>query len=840
MRSKLFISLLAVVSFVSSGCIHTESTTTQQQRHVSSVVADLTQPWAFDPGPDPNSDMGKELIDIVASQPYMPGISKEMTGDQKFRPAFGPTLWRMIQAPNSIKILFIGQDGTHIAEAAGRTATAGFGGRAQDMAAHFGVENSAAFMNTFAFTIKGQYAGYKAPLISEDNGQKKVDFNNTIADNGIWLMAQDLNSPMVKWRNKLIDWIMRNNKDSLRMVVLFGGPAKDSIGTFITAHGGQVGAKYTADDLANKKIKVPVFMAQNTGGNTEMPVPLDKNDKDMYATMGYNIPYDDLTLDPSKEKDPTRKAAIQKKIDDANAMLKKAQDDLNQNIDKWYPQLAISNGGVGKSGIVNPAQISGYDLSNIVINGKKTISMKGLKLSDGSTIQNDVVVAEFPHPTSLSSNIATAAQKVERALVPLKNFTKQTGWMIEEDPGHSPSKYRQGQPYVYGRADIGPAFYDFGTPKNRMVSVSSAYRMPGQPNIVVIGTRDKANFDKNQLAAATNAKPAAGISPQEMFSARPRLATDRNIYDRGPSEEMAKLMKENINMDVIGKMKDGKSADPSCKNPEPAGQFNIKTHPLCVGDFAYYRGTFDNPKVLILADPDGVDDMFTSRALTGTRGQYLQGLMDDMGIADQYLVLKTVPFGMDGATDQEWSVVLGQTNAYREKVIQAILASGKVKLVIADGKYAAQEIARINVKVPHVAINRSGTDNNSGIKEAVSDIVKTGAVPNFTAKLQMSNIPRSHLGFFSRVWEGTSGTRVFDAASPSEKGTAFAIVVPSWVYTQQNVVQSPEERQGIDALKNVIQQDNLPREDEKFQDFLQRGGGHDGEYIVFPAQEHVA
>ena len=155
MKQSLLIVLISGAIFVWTGCSHTDHKAVST-RTVSSVQ-DVTSPWSYDAGPAPETPMGKELIDIVAAQPYMPGISKELTGDQKFRPAFGPTLWRMLQNPNSIKILFIGQDGTHIAEAAGRTATAGFGGRAQDMAAHFGVETSAAFMNAFAYTIKGQY-----------------------------------------------------------------------------------------------------------------------------------------------------------------------------------------------------------------------------------------------------------------------------------------------------------------------------------------------------------------------------------------------------------------------------------------------------------------------------------------------------------------------------------------------------------------------------------------------------------------------------------------------------------------------------------------------------------
>ena len=82
--------------------------------------------------------MGKDLIDLTANIPNMPEISNQVMADQKFRPAFGPVPWRMLQDTNKVKILFIGQDATHIAEAAGRPATAGFGGRAQDLAASLG------------------------------------------------------------------------------------------------------------------------------------------------------------------------------------------------------------------------------------------------------------------------------------------------------------------------------------------------------------------------------------------------------------------------------------------------------------------------------------------------------------------------------------------------------------------------------------------------------------------------------------------------------------------------------------------------------------------------------
>ncbi len=810
MKKTLIISIVTGFVFIWSGCTHLENRTPSAARTVSSNQQDFTAPWSYDAGPAPETPMGKELVDIVATQPNMPGISKELTGDQKFRPAFGPTLWRMLQQPNSIKILFIGQDGTHIAEAAGRTATAGFGGRAQDMAAHFGVETSAAFMNAFAFTIKGQYSGYGAPVITEVNGVKKVSFDSVV-DNGTWMMAQDQNSPMVKWRNSLIDWIIRNNKDSLRLVVLFGGSAQDAIGTFIESRGGKVGARFTTEELSTKKVKVPVFRSQSAGGNKELPIAVTRDEKDVFKVLGMDVPYGDLGLKPG---DP--------KLVAAEAKLKDAQKALADNIDKIYPNLAISNSGAGKSGIIHPAQIGGYDLAKIFVNDKKTISLKGLKLSDGSVLSNDVLVAEFPHPTSLSASPGTASAKVEKSLVLLKPYAK-AGWEIEADKGMT-SKFAKEQPYVYGRADIGPAFYDFGTPANRMVSVSSASRMPGQPNIVVIGTRDRPAFDKARITAATNAMPAPGISPEELFSARPRTIQNRYVYDMGPGEKMAKIMKENLNVALIGKMKNGKDASAACKDPEAASNFNIKTHPLCVGDFGHYRGTFDQPKIVILADPDGVDDILTSRALTGTRGQFIHGLMQDIGVNDKYLVLKTVPFGMDGATDEEWNTVLGQTSAYRQKVLEAVIATGKVELIIADGKYAAQEMAKMKLAVPQVAIKRVGTENNSGIKEVATDINKLKKFNNFTAKGVMANIPRSHLGFFSRVWEGTSGTRVLDSNSATDAGTAFAIIVPAWVYNQKNVIQDKDERDGVNSLKDNLEQMGLPREDEKFMDFLKRKG----------------
>ncbi len=819
-RSRFVIFNLALVFLITSSCTNfgTKQAKVDSGRNVAQVQSQeitLNQPWSYDPGPDASTPMGRELIDIVATQPNMPGISKEMTGSQKFRPAFGPTLWRMIQKPNSVKILFIGQDGTHIAEAAGRTATAGFGGRAQDLAYHFGVMSSSAFMNTFAFTIYGQYTAFGVPVISEYNGTKKVSFDS-VTDNGIWMMSQDLNSPMVKWRNKLIDWIIRNNKETLKLVVLFGGAAQDAIGTYIESAGGQVGSRYTKEQIISQKIQVPLFKSESGAANKETPVALTKNNQNVFEYLGVNIPYKDLGSQNVDYDKP------------AQAKLLEAKEKFTQGIATVYPELAIPQGGIGNSGVVHPAQIGGYDLAKINIAGKNTISLKNLKLSDGTTITNDILVAEFPHPTALSASEMTkkgsASEKVGRSLEALKPM-RDLGWNIEPDPGLE-NRFTTNKPYVYGRTDIPPDFYDFGTPNNRMVSVSSASRMSGNANIVVIGTRERATFDMAKLKAATEIARPVGISDDELFTARPRGTTDRYLFDMGPGEKMARIMKENLNMKAITTMKPEYVAKNPGIKPYKAGieAFNVKTHPFDVGDFGHYRGTFVDPQVVVLADPDGLDDILTARALTGARGQYLQTMFNQLGVNDKYLVIKTVPFGMDGATDQEWKRVIYQTLNYRAKIFEEVLKNRSVKLIIADGKWASLMMPKLNkTKIPVAFIKKTGSDNNSGINEAISHINDLLIFPRVATSIDvMSNIPRTHLGFFSRVWEGTSGTRVFGATSAADRGVAFAIVAPAWAYFQKPVYQSVDERASIDALKNELKVLNLPMGNETYKDYIMR------------------
>lgn len=788
--------------------------------------------WSYDSGPDPKTKLGKELIDITAQIPNMPELSKKILGKkQKFRPAFGPIPWRMIPGENKVKILFMGQDGTHIAEAAGRPATAGFGGRAQDLANYFGVNEGAAFINAYSFTIKGQYGVYNTPYFEKKNDDYYLRFGNLV-DNKLWLLSNDLSSPVVQWRNSLVDWIIRNNRDSLKLIVLFGGASRDAIASYALSKGADVKA---FND--KKELLVPMTKEEYAGGNNTFPSLVSKSGKDLYKE---NLGYD---LDYKNKKD-------QKKIIKF----------LKENYKQIFSQIAFSKAGPEKSGLLSKAQISGYNLNEMYLNGVKTRSLKGIVLNDGTTLDEDVLVVELPHPSSLSRTVMDASSysagkkaASDRVMSRVKALDKYAdkGWMIKPDHGKV-NYYARGEKYNYGRSDIGPEFYDFGTPKNRMVSKSTARRMSGNPNVVIIGTRENGRFSKSQIKNLTNAKPNFnGLDSSDLYIARPRNIEQRYVFDSGPGAKYAKIMKENISNKAIFASKfliecfrenkiikalevssNKEAKDFNCpansskkmnkmsfKN-NGINAYNVKSHPS-VGDFGHYRGTFNSPRVVVLADPHGYDSILTAKALTGSRGQYLHSIFENSSIKDQYLVLKTVPFAMDEASSSEWQYVLDNTQKYRKTLFSEIFKDGQPDFVIADGNFASSvidELIQKDIKV--IKINRKGYDAKSGLSDLISEL-KQMNVLNKDFKLYQSNIPRNHLSFYARVWEGTSGDRVLTSAGKEFKGIAYAVVVPKWAY-KHTVKLTKVWEVALNEMFSIIQYQNLRGPYEKLSTYFQR------------------
>lgn len=801
--------------------------------------------YEYNPGPDVNTQMGKLLVDIFAEQPFYGLFSQELMDEQKFRYIFGLMMTRARFEKNATKIFFIGQDATHIAEASKQPGTSGFGGRVQDIAHFFGVDQGVATSNAFLSTIKGQFGAFNHPVVElDDSGMLQFKTGKYI-DNELWMIANDPDSEIRIERERFWEWMIVNNPDSLKMMALFGDAAKHAFAQFLIARGFDVPTVTTDEQLKRKRI--PETVLKNAGGNAEFAVPVNKEGDDIYQilenekakkenrepiTLNYSQTDDSFNGREKQKQELIKKGEPVDHQKYAMSLVKEAgQSALNRMI--------FTDGGIQKSGMMNAAQLGGYDFSKIKNpKGQVTNSLKGLKtiyIKPGYEVKNDLAFVESPHPTVLSQMTKDKAiATLKKAFEPLKKV-KDMGWFIEPDIGIDGkplvNSWHNGVDPDYGRADIRQGFFEFGAAESRRASKSDAIRL--NPQTIIIGSRQKVDFNRQILTNMENAQPSDLPNPDDLWSVRPRNKEQRYDFDSGPGLDVAKPIMTALydSKDKIFALKPGIERKLDSRGNDVTfdtygiNAYYTKTVPED-GFFGIHRGDFKTAKVLILADPHGLDDWNTARALTGARGQYLNGLMNDAGYGRDYLVIKTAPFGMDNATAEDWEYVRKSTETYREAALKEALKNKNIEFVMADGPIAQSEIQRILKKLKRndlnvVMINRDGLDPKSGLEEAAQSLQKLGGkFANAPFSLKMKDIPRGHLPWWSRTWEGTSGDLVLDASGQSS-GKVRALLTPDWV-VKQKIIPTEDERVSIEKLRNKMIEAGLKVGSETFQSFFDR------------------
>jgi len=166
-------------------------------------------PWEHDPGPLSGSDWAR----LFAETPNYRGLGEAVLGREKFRWHFGPIFYRGRLADGVVRVLVIGQEGAQDESLGHRSFVGGTGARMQYFLHHIGITRSYLFLNTFVYPINGQYDGAKLR----------------------WL-AQSPESPIVQHRQAILDHVLARN--DLRLVVAVGVAAKETVVTWVKAHGG--------------------------------------------------------------------------------------------------------------------------------------------------------------------------------------------------------------------------------------------------------------------------------------------------------------------------------------------------------------------------------------------------------------------------------------------------------------------------------------------------------------------------------------------------------------------------------------------------------------------------
>jgi len=164
-------------------------------------------PWEHDPGP-PSSSGWAELF---AGTPNYRGLGRAVLGREAFRWQHGPMFFRG-RLDSSAKVLVVGQEGAQDESLSHRSFTGGTGARMQYLLRFLGLDRSYLFLNSFVYPIFGQYTPDLRPL------------------------AQDPRSPIVVHRNRIFD--KAATEGDVRLVIAVGRAAKESVATWIEAHGG--------------------------------------------------------------------------------------------------------------------------------------------------------------------------------------------------------------------------------------------------------------------------------------------------------------------------------------------------------------------------------------------------------------------------------------------------------------------------------------------------------------------------------------------------------------------------------------------------------------------------
>jgi uracil-DNA glycosylase len=171
------------------------------------MVDERGDPWEHDPGPAAPSGWAA----LFAETPNYRGLGHAVVRREAFRWHHGPMFYRG-RLDGSARVVVVGQEGAQDESLSHRSFTGGTGARMQHLLRHLGLDRSYLFLNSFVYPIFGQYTDDLRPL------------------------AQDPRSPIVTHRNRILDKAAVDG--DVRLVVAVGRAAKESIATWVKAHGG--------------------------------------------------------------------------------------------------------------------------------------------------------------------------------------------------------------------------------------------------------------------------------------------------------------------------------------------------------------------------------------------------------------------------------------------------------------------------------------------------------------------------------------------------------------------------------------------------------------------------
>lgn len=444
-------------------------------------------------------------------------------------------------------------------------------------------------------------------------------------------------------------------------------------------------------------------------------------------------------------------------------------DIFNYVLDRNDIHLVIAVGNAAKESVVTWVRSRG---------GSCPQGAADVSLCSGAALAPRTKIVGVMHPGSAGQGGSSAAilADFKKALAKIK------AWM-DADPSWLPpdaaGSRKFDEPYTYRSAPIPFRDYPYGFPIRLGRGGTSSNRKDSMRSIQIYSARGKYNASGARLKypdAAEGSREGYSEEPGDVPYEPPK--NNFADYDRGPGAAFARLLM---------------GGETGLEWPD-VNALGATAHPS-LGTGPIYRGRPGRAYVLVLADQQDQDDLFTGRALTGESGQRMQVFLRSMGILRSYVIIRTLPVDtLDLSAARVTEIVNhAQTRKVYQTIVDRIRAeSPDLKLVLTFGPHAqtlSQGLSLGNLPVIRLKAwkEQGALGDWQGRLSDIRQIAynKDTADPSFAYDGQRGQVPRLDLPYGTLRWQGSSGDRArrpVDLSTNRLSPDYYKLIVPDWVY----------------------------------------------------------
>jgi uracil-DNA glycosylase len=420
-----------------------------------------------------------------------------------------------------------------------------------------------------------------------------------------------------------------------------------------------------------------------------------------------------------------------------------------------------------------------------------TADPDNLHLADASVISPDLHMVGVLHPGGAGKGGAVSAiiASFNAAINHIHQWIAAEPTWLPTDPGG----VRATTPYTYSSAPIPFRDFPYGVPWRLGRGSTSSNRRDDQTAIQIFSEDGAYNNDGATLTyPGSTAGTSEGYSPDpgDVAWEPPRRA--HKDFDRGPGATFAALLQ---------------GGKPGLGWPD-FESFGLKCSPS-LGTGPIYRGRLDRPSILIVADQQAHDDLFTMRALTGDDGQHLQSFLRAAGLTRRYAILRVLP--VDTLADNQAAAAAAVDSTPVRALYAEVVRLANPQVLVLVGPLSKRLKSHITpTGTPVVTMKtRLQTGANANWQAALTQLqdltyLRDITTPTFTYAGEHEQIPRQDLPFGTLRWQGSSGNRgqqAIESGSPSFD--YYKVTMPGWAATLAPPPASAAEAAAAQILRDL-------------------------------------